>query len=124
MDKGFQETLVLNGGGLAQPGDPPDPEDERGAYFNATLRHNGSWLKTNGYVSDVITDAAIQFIEKKSDQPFLVYLPFNCPHAPHQVPDDYRSYYQIKTSAPPHFRRLDTRWLRRTIPMISLASME
>ena len=56
MDKGFQESLVLNGGGLAQPGDPPDPVDERGAYFNATLRHNGAWVKTKGYVSDVITD--------------------------------------------------------------------
>jgi len=96
MDKGFQETLVLNGGGLAQPGDPPDPEDERGAYFNATLRHNGSWVKTDGYVSDVITTAAIQFIEKQSDRPFFVYLPFNCPHAPHQVPDEYREHYSGK----------------------------
>jgi arylsulfatase A-like enzyme len=96
MDKGFQETLVLNGGGLAQPGDPPDPEDERGAYFNATLRHNGSWVKTDGYVSDVITNAAVQFIEKKSDKPFFVYLPFNCPHAPHQVPDQYRESYSGK----------------------------
>ena len=61
MDKGFEETLVLNGGGLAQPGDPPDPVDERGAYFNATLRHNGTWVKTKGYVSDVITDAAMPF---------------------------------------------------------------
>ena len=94
MDKGFQESLVLNGGGLAQPGDPPDPVDERGAYFNATLRHNGAWVKTEGYVSDVITEAALQFIRKKSDRPFFVYLPFNCPHAPHQVPDSYRRYYQ------------------------------
>ena len=90
MDKGFQESLVLNGGGLAQPGDSPDPVDERGAYFNATLRHNGEWVKTKGYVSDVITDAAIQFIQKESDQPFFVYLPFNCPHSPHQVPEEYR----------------------------------
>jgi len=90
MDKGFQESLVLSGGGLAQPGDSPDPVDERGAYFNATLRHNGQWVKTQGYVSDVITDAAIQFIQQAGDQPFFVYLPFNCPHSPHQVPDEYR----------------------------------
>jgi arylsulfatase A-like enzyme len=96
MDKGFQETLVLNGGGLAQPGDPPDPADERGAYFNATLRHNGEWLKTDGYVSDVITSAAMKFIEKKDDKPFFVYLPFNCPHSPHQVPDSYRDHYSGK----------------------------
>jgi len=93
MDKGFEESLVLNGGGLAQPGDPPDPADERGAYFNATLRHNGAWEKTKGYVSDVITEAAVQYIEKKDDRPFFVYLPFNCPHAPHQVPDEYRRHY-------------------------------
>jgi arylsulfatase A-like enzyme len=96
MDRGFQETLVLNGGGLAQPGDPPDPADERGAYFNATLRHNGQWEKTNGYVSDVITSAAMKYIEQKSDQPFFVYLPFNCPHSPHQVPEEYREHYSGK----------------------------
>lgn len=103
MDKGFQESLVLNGGGLAQPGDPPDPVDERGAYFNATLRHNGEWLKTKGYVSDVITDAAIRFIGKKSDRPFFVYLPFNCPHSPHQVPDEYRQRYGQEDFAPDNF---------------------
>ena len=62
-DKGFQEALVLNGGGLAQPGDPPDPVDEQGAYFNAILRHNGVWKKTKGYVGDVCTAASMQFIE-------------------------------------------------------------
>lgn len=99
MDRGFAESLVLNGGGLAQPGDPPDPADERGAYFNATLRHNGEWVKTKGYVSDVITEAAIHFIEQNRAQPFLVYLPFNCPHSPHQVPDEYRSHYSAQDFA-------------------------
>ena len=103
MDKGFQESLVLNGGGLAQPGDPPDPVDERGAYFNATLRHNGTWVKTKGYVSDVITHAATQFIEKKSAQPFFAYLAFNCPHAPHQVSESYREHYPAKDFRPANF---------------------
>jgi arylsulfatase A-like enzyme len=103
MDKGFQESLVLNGGGLAQPADAPDPVDERGAYFNATLRHNGAWVKTNGYVSDVITDAAMQFIQRQHDRPFFVYLPFNCPHAPHQVPDKYRQHYPEEGFSPARF---------------------
>lgn len=105
MDKGFQESLVLNGGGLAQPGDPPDPVDERGAYFNATLRRNGTWIKTKGYVSDVLTDAAIQFIETKRDKPFFVYLPFNCPHAPHQVPKEYGQHYRPADFASAKFPR-------------------
>ena len=103
MDKGFQESLVLNGGGLAQPGDPPDPVDERGAYFNATLRHNGTWVKTKGYVSDVITEAAIKFVEKNRSRPFFVYLPFNCPHSPHQVPDEYRDHYPPGVFDPTNF---------------------
>lgn len=103
MDKGFQQSLVLNGGGLAQPGDPPDPADERGAYFNATLRRNGEWEKTNGYVSDVITTAAIDFIQKQRSEPFFVYLPFNCPHSPHQVPDQYREHYKPEDFNPERY---------------------
>jgi arylsulfatase A-like enzyme len=103
MDKGFQESLVLNGGGLAQPGDPPDPVDERGAYFNATLRHNGTWVKTKGYVSDVITEAAMSFIETNRSQPFFVYLPFNCPHSPHQVSAAYSGHYLPSAFAPTNF---------------------
>ena len=38
----------------------------------------------------------MQFIQKNGDRPFFVYLPFNCPHAPHQVPDEYRQHYQEK----------------------------
>jgi arylsulfatase A-like enzyme len=103
MDRGFQESLVLNGGGLAQPCDPPDPVDERGAYFNATLRHNGAWVKTKGYVSDVLTEAAMQFIAQKSNRPFFAYLPFNCPHAPHQVPDKYRLKHPASDFLPTAF---------------------
>ncbi len=102
-DKGFQESLVLNGGGLAQPGDPPDPVDERGAYFNATLRHNGVWEKTQGYIGDVCTAAAVRFIEKKPSGPFLVYLAFNLPHTPHQVPGEYSGHYLAKDFAPTNF---------------------
>jgi arylsulfatase A-like enzyme len=103
MDKGFHESLVLSGGGLAQPGDCPDPADERGAYFDARLRRNGRWVKTEGYVSDVITDAAIQFIGENRERPFFVYLPFNCPHSPHQVPDEYRRHYVGKDFSPAAF---------------------
>ena len=60
------------------------------------LRHNGVWERRNGYVTDVLTDAAIKFIEAKDDKPFFVYLPFNCPHSPHQVPAEYREHYSGK----------------------------
>ncbi|MFT3784935.1 MAG: arylsulfatase [Tepidisphaeraceae bacterium] len=93
MDQGFQESLVLNGGGLGQPSDLPETRDARGAYFDPTLLHNGKPVKTTGYVADVITDAADAFIVDHAAEPFFVYLAFNTPHTPLQVPEAYRAHY-------------------------------
>ncbi|HEY5311231.1 MAG TPA: arylsulfatase, partial [Pirellulales bacterium] len=91
MDQGFQESLVLFGGGLCQPADPPSGN----SYFSPTLSHNGKQVKTQGYCSDVYTSAALDFIRKQDERPFFVYLPFNCPHSPYQAPElDYQRYLQ------------------------------
>ncbi len=90
MDQGFQESLVLNGGGIGQPSDPVGGN----SYFDPLLRRNGVWVKTRGYVSDAITDAAIAFIEKHRRQPFFAYLAFNAPHTPLEVPADKYAKYQ------------------------------
>lgn len=91
MDQGFHETLTLNGGGIGQPSDPPGGE----SYFDPMLRQNGRWVKTAGYVSDVITDAAIEFIDRHRARPFFAYLSFKAPHTPLQAPprlyDKYRA---------------------------------
>src|SRR5262245_38764239 len=90
MDQGFEEALVLKGGGIGQPSDPPGGE----SYFNPILQHNGKAIKKNGYISDIITDAGIDFVTKNKDGPFLCYLPFNCPHAPLEVPKKYHDMYK------------------------------
>ena len=90
MDQGFDESLVLNGGGIGQPSDPPDGE----SYFDPVLRRNGEWVKTRGYVSDVITDAAIAFIDANRSRPFFAYVAFNAPHTPLQVPERYYQKYR------------------------------
>src|SRR5829696_3035906 len=60
-DRGFQETLWSQGGGLAQPSDPPGV-DPKGAYFDPVLKKNGKEVKTKGYCTDVFTDAALSFV--------------------------------------------------------------
>lgn len=65
-------------------------------YFNTTLDHNGKEVKTEGYITDVLTDAAIQFIRKNKENPFFCYVPFNAPHSPNQVPDKYFDKYKAK----------------------------
>ena len=103
MDQGFEESLVFNGGGLGQPSDLPEAADPLGAYFNPLLLRNGKRVKTAGYVSDVITDAAIEFIGKERKEPFFVYLAFNAPHTPLQVPAKYIRNYPPEVFAPDKF---------------------
>lgn len=58
-------------------------------YFDTTLDHNGKEVRTKGYITDVLTDAAIDFIRRRKDRPFFAYVPYNAPHSPFQVPDKY-----------------------------------
>jgi arylsulfatase A len=51
-------------------------------------------VKTKGYISDVFTDAAIQFIERNKERSFFCYVPYNAPHSPFQVPDKYFDKYK------------------------------
>jgi arylsulfatase A-like enzyme len=99
MDQGFQESLVLNGGGIGQPSDPVGGE----SYFDPLLRRNGVWVKTKGYVSDVITDAALKFIGEDRDRPFFAYLAFNAPHTPLEVPERYYAKYKQMNLKPEDF---------------------
>ena len=43
-----------------------------------------------GYITDLITNHGIEFIEEAHDQkkPFLLYLPYNAPHYPLQAPQE------------------------------------
>ena len=73
-----------------------------GNYFDPMLEHNqqlghhwGNYFG-NGFVIDDFTNHGIEFIEKNKDQPFLLYLPFNTPHAPMQVPDEWWNKFKDK----------------------------
>jgi arylsulfatase A-like enzyme len=82
-DQGFQESLVIKGGGIGQVADPPGGS----SYFDPILQHNGSQKRYKGYCSDVFTTAAIDFMQSSADRPFFAYLAFNCPHEPLEVSD-------------------------------------
>ena len=65
-------------------------------YFDTTLDHNGTMVKSDGFMIDALTDAAIAFIESNQDRPFFCYLPYNTPHSPWQVPERYWQKYRAK----------------------------
>jgi arylsulfatase A-like enzyme len=58
-----------------------------GDYFSPMLEHNGELVEGNGYVVNDFTERAMDYIEQNKDEPFFVYLPYNTPHTPMQVPD-------------------------------------
>jgi len=60
-----------------------------GHYFSPMLEHNGKLVTGKGFIIDDLTDHAIDFIDQNKDDPFFLYVPYNTPHGPMQVPDEY-----------------------------------
>ena len=71
-----------------------------GNYFSPMLEHNGKIVRGNGFVIDDFTEKAMQFIEEynpcKTGEPFFVYLPYNTPHSPMQVPEKWWDKFKDK----------------------------
>jgi arylsulfatase A-like enzyme len=65
-------------------------------YFNTALERNGEPVETRGYINDVVTDAALAFIEESKSGPFFCYVPYNTPHSPFQVPESYFSQFKAR----------------------------
>jgi len=90
-DEGFQEVFCHGGGGIGQL------EDYWGnTNFGPTIKHNGTWEKTNGYCTDVFFDAAMKWVEQNRNQPFFCYLSTNAAHSPYQVSEKYSAPYRKK----------------------------
>ncbi len=81
MNRGFDETLIFTQG-----------HTER-YFYPDQLEHNRKPVAARGYITDVLTDAAIQFIGSRGAKPFFLYLPYNAPHSPNYVPSRYTERY-------------------------------
>jgi len=96
-DLGFEETLVHNAGGIGQPGDHRQNHWREGeAYFDPVLHRDGVPEPSSGYCTDVLTDAAIDFVTRAGSEraPFFCYLATNAPHTPLEVPDEWIDRYR------------------------------
>lgn len=94
IDQGFQESLVHLGGGIGQAGDWLNYHKKDSSYFSPDLMHNSVSVSSNGYCTDVFTNAAIDYVKSRKEQPFFIYLSFNAPHTPLQVPQRYYDMYK------------------------------
>jgi arylsulfatase A-like enzyme len=68
-----------------------------GEYFDPPLEDNGQMVRTKGYIADICTDRALNFIDRHQQQNFLCYIPFTTPHSPWSAkPEDWAQYKDIE----------------------------
>ncbi|WP_435019559.1 arylsulfatase [Tundrisphaera sp. TA3] len=83
MDQGFDESLVIRGGGVGQASDLPGSGP---GNFDPVLEHNGKPEPTPGFTTDLFTDATLRFIGADRSRPFFATLTYTAPHVPLDVP--------------------------------------
>src|SRR5688572_1436470 len=81
--RGFDEVYIHGGGGIGQtyPGSCGDAPGN--TYFNPAILHNGKFVKTDGYCTDLFFAQATRWIESaRNSGPFFAYITTNAPHSP------------------------------------------
>ncbi|MDW8309460.1 MAG: sulfatase-like hydrolase/transferase, partial [Verrucomicrobiales bacterium] len=75
----------------------------QGRYFDCPFEINGQTKPTKGWVDDVATDFALQFMRENRERPFLLTLGFKAPHGPRgpeHLPERLRNLYAGETIRP------------------------
>ncbi len=61
------------------------------------LHENRQHVKRDGYMTDLITDGAVDYLAGYRDEkPLFLYLPYTCPHTPIQHPDHKPALPRVK----------------------------
>jgi arylsulfatase A-like enzyme len=92
-----------------------------GQYFDPELDHNGRLVRGKGYITDDLTNHAIDFITRHKDGSFFCYLPLNTPHSPMQVPD---RFFEKFAKLDPKMRARDPRQEEIAMTRAALAMCE
>ncbi|WP_309488952.1 arylsulfatase [Oceaniferula flavus] len=95
-NRGFDEVFIHGAGGIGQayPGSCADVPNN--GYFNPVFKHNGRFVKTEGYCTDVLFKATLGWVDsiRDSEEPFFAFLSTNAPHSPFVAPPKYQQHFQ------------------------------
>jgi arylsulfatase A-like enzyme len=77
----------------------------QGRYYDPIISENfGPPQEYKGYVTDILTDHAVEFLEKEHDKPFCLILWFKAPHRSWLPAKRFENVYEdIKMPEPPTF---------------------
>lgn len=92
--RGFHEFYgFLAGGHRYFPEDLTIPDiesvDRAGAWYNTKLLRNETRVETDEYLTDELSNEAVDFITRNQTKPFFLYLAYNAPHTPMQATKKY-----------------------------------
>lgn len=93
------------------------PSGHWGHYFSPPLESNGELVQGNGYLPDDLTESAMEFMRVHAESPFLVFLPYNTPHSPMQVPDEWWDQVSELRQHPQFPKQEDTLHTRAALAM-------
>ncbi len=86
-ERGFDEFYGFIAGGRSYfPLKNPSPEH--------MLQQNGKRVVFDGYLTDVLGDRSVSFVEENQDQPFFMYLAYNAVHTPMEAKELDLEKYQ------------------------------
>lgn len=86
-ERGFDEFYGFIAGGRSYfPLEEPGPE--------RMLQQNGERVLFEGYLTDVLGDRSVSFVEEHKDKPFFMYLAFNAVHTPMEAKESDLEKYK------------------------------
>lgn len=95
-NRGFDEVFIHGAGGIGQKFKGSCADVPGNKYFDPVFKHNGRFVKTSGYCTDILFQATLGWIKevKDSEQPFFAFLSTNAPHSPFVAPPEYQERFQ------------------------------
>ena len=88
-NRGFDEAFIHGAGGIGQAYNCSCADAPGNKYTNPTIRHNGAFVTTEGFCTDLFFHAAVGWIKKSAAEkkPFFAYITTNAPHGPFIAPE-------------------------------------
>lgn len=78
--RGFEESFGFIGGGHRFTGWQPNERQ----YTLPLIRNGANLNDVPSHLTTALGDEAAGFVRRHKDQPWMLYLPFNAPHTPHE----------------------------------------
>jgi N-acetylglucosamine-6-sulfatase len=76
----------------------------QGVYEDPVMNENGRSVKRTGYVTDILTDYAVQWLRGRGNEPFLLILSHKAPHDPfHPAPRHLGAFPDAALPQPANF---------------------